>query len=329
MFEGLAFSALNSPKAASLIAAVGIALAALGLILRQVGGIQWKRTEKILYLLGQFIGAEEKRYHRDVAIGKLTEKRLKVKIYKFLNDLIIDLGLKVKGANPYSFLFVVAMSSVIISLILGLLIFSSMFLGLLVSPIVFAALMCGIYTKANVAHDTRIEAIIEAENIISNNIKDGVVVAVKNSIEMIPQTVRQEFRDFLDNIEYKNYHIKTALLELGNNLGSVADDFIKKCIIFEMEEEHGLAGIFKDVVEVNNIKTELRNEMKRRFEEVTTEFVIGALMIFIFLGGTMAVFSNVADFYLKTFPGQLILMLDFLIIVTEFVYLTYLRAKEL
>ena len=33
-------------------------------------------------------------------------------------------------------------------------------------------------------------------------------------------------------------------MELNAQLGSVADDFIKKCIVFEMEEEHGIAGMF-------------------------------------------------------------------------------------
>ena len=40
----------------------------------------------------------------------------------------------------------------------------------------------------------RIEAVIEAENIIANSIKDGVVVSIRNSIDLIPETVRAEFR---------------------------------------------------------------------------------------------------------------------------------------
>ena len=41
----------------------------------------------------------------------------------------------------------------------------------------------------------------------------------------------------------------------------------------------------------------------------------------------MAIFKNVADL-LEVIIGQLILILDALILVGEFVYLTYLRAKE-
>ena len=318
---------LSTPKGAAILASIVIAVAGAYFIFRSFN-IRIKGHEKLIKAIGKFINYQERRYHRDVAIGKLTEKRAKVKLYKFLNDLIIDLGLKSKGVTPYEFIFIVGFVSFVASLLGGKIILGSFALGIVVSPIVFVGILCGLYTKANIAHDARIEAIIEAENIISNNIKDGVVVAVRNSLDMIPSIIRTEFMDFLDNIEYKNYHIRTALLELGNSLGSVADDFIKKCIVFEMEEEHGLVGIFKDIVEMNNIKMELRTEMKRKFEEVSTEFIIGALMIFIFLGGTMAIFKNVADFYLRSFIGQLILILDALILVGEFVYLTYLRAKE-
>ena len=138
-----------------------------------------------------------------------------------------------------------------------------------------------------------------------------------------------DFKDFIDNVEHKNYHIRTALMELNNHLGSVADDFIKKCIVFEMEEEHGIVGMFKDIVEINNVKMEMRTEMKRRFEEVKVQFIIGAIMIFLFLGGVIAIYPDVAYFYLKMPIGQIILALDLLIMVAEFVFITYLRAKEL
>lgn len=286
-------------------------------------------TKTLISKIGKLINKREKRYHRDTVIGKLTEKRMQVKIYRFLNDIIIDLGLKKKGATPYEFLFIVVVISIITSIIGCKLIFNNILMAIIITPIAFAGIMCGLYTKANITHDARIEAIIEAENIISNNIKDGVVVAVRNTIDMMPNLVRAEFEDFLDNVTIKNYHIRTALLELSNNLGSTADDFIKKCIVFELEEEHGLIGIFKDVVEVNNIKTEMRIDMKQKLEQETATIIVVAIMIFTFLGGIMAAFEVVRNFYLHNPIGQIIIAIDLLILVGIFVYLTYIRASEI
>lgn len=283
----------------------------------------------IFRISGKLIKRKEIKYHRDKTIGKFNDKRKKAVFYNVVNDLIIDLGLKHKGATPYTFLFLLWFFAFLFSILIGELLFSSLVLGILLTPIMFAFIFCTSYTRANIVHDTRIESIIEAENIISNNIREGIVVAVRNNIDMFPRNIRQEYEDFLENVTQRNYHIKTALEELGNNLGSASDDFIKKCIVFELEEEHGIAGMFQDIVEVNNIKMEMRTEMKRKFEEVTTQFITGASMIVVFLVGVIALYDVVANFYLHNLIGQLILALDFLIFVLEFVFITYLRAKEL
>lgn len=331
--EGSLFSSLGSVSGAVNAAIIAIVLLSIAIILNitnlNIFGLFKKVFDIIIKVFGKIINKSEKRYHRDLAIGKIDEKRRTVKTYRFLNDLIIDLGLKEKGATPYEFLYICLVGSFIGTIMLCQLLFGNLWMLIPMYPIVFAAIICVLYTKANISHDTRIEAVIEAENIICNNIQGGVVVAVRTSLDVLPVEVRGSFRNFLDNVEHKNYHIKTALMELNHQLGSIADDFIKKCIVLETEEEHGIVGMFKDVVEMNNIKMELRTEMKRKFEEVTVDFVIGASMIFLFLAGVLAIYPDVRRFYLNTPIGQLIIAFDILILISEFVYITYLRAQEL
>lgn len=331
--EGSLFSFVNTTGGAVTLAVFAVVILSI-MIIVQITGLNifelfLKFLSWLLKIFGEFINKRETIYHRDLEVGKINEKRQTVKIYRFLNDLTIDLGLKQKGATPYEFLFIVAVCTLFGAIALCQALFGSLLMTIIMYPILFAAVLCILYTRANIAHDTRIEAVIEAENIICNNISSGVVAAVRGSLDVMPQQVRGNFKDFLDNIEHKNYHIRTALLELNAHLGSVADDFIKKCIVFETEEEHGISGMFRDVVEINNIKMEMRTEMKRKFEEVKTQFIIGGAMIFTFLGGVLALYKDVAHFYLKTPIGQIILALDALILVIEFVYITYLRAKEL
>lgn len=331
--NGNIFSYLSTTRGIVSTTIVCILLFSSILIVRHTGFPVFVLIKKIISVIkgscAGFIRGRETAYQRDLAIGKNSEKSRKVKLYRFLNDLTIDLGLKQTGITPYEFLFFTMLLCGIATILFCTTVFGSILMFIPFFPIVTIAAICAMYTRANVAHDTRIEAIIEAENIVCNNIKGGVLVAVKSSIDVIPKQVRVEFKDFIDNVEQKNYHIKTALQELNLHLGSIADDFIKKCIVFELEEEHGIAGMFADVVEVNNIKMEMRTEMKRRFEEVKHQFIIGLGMILVFLFGVMAIYSDIAHFYLKTGIGQIILALDALIVLLEFVYITYLRAQEL
>lgn len=324
---------LSHPYEAAKVAAVVIALAMLLYVLAtfkiSIKDIMLRGLGNILDRVGLFVYNKELKFSTELEIGKINIKHRKVKIYRLINDLIIDLGLKGKGITPISFIIIILSGSALLSLVMCKIVFNNVMLSILSYPIITVAVVCTLYTRANMAHDLRIEAVIEAENIISNNIKGGVVVSIRNSMYMMPEIVRGDFRDFLDNVDYKNFHIRTALMELNNSLGSVSDDFIKKCIEFETQEEHGIIGMFNDVVELNNIKTELRNEMKRSFEQIFANFVIGATMIFVFLGGTLVLFDNVANFYFNNIIGQMILIVDALIIISEFVFITYLRAKEL
>lgn len=283
----------------------------------------------ITRIFGKFINKKEEAYHRDIEIGKITEKKTKVKLYKFLNELIIDLGMLDSGITPYELLTITCILVFIVTTIVCKMLFASFSMTFIMTPIAIIGTFCVMYTKANIAHDARIENVIEAENIICNNIKAGVVVAVRDSLDVIPKDIRIHFKDFLDNVEQKNYHIKTALLELNLRLGSVSDDFIKECIVFELEEEHGISGMFQDIVSINNINMEIRNELKRIFEECKTEFIVGACMIFAFLIGVIAIFENVRVFYFTTTIGHIIIAIDILLLILEFVYITALRAKEL
>lgn len=331
--ESTIFSSLNTVAGATSATIALLLFLMLAIIVRitnlPVMGFLHKVASFLIRISGKFIHSREKIYHRDIEIGKIDEKRTSVKLYRFLGDLIIDLDMKESGMTPYELLYITILAVITGTAVLSKVLFDNWAMTIILSPIITVAVFCIMYTKANLAHDTRIEAVIEAENIICNNIRIGVVAAVRESLDTLPKQVRQDFRDFIDNVEYKNYHIKTALQELNAKLGGIADDFIKKCIVFELEEEHGIAGMFADVVEINNIKMQLRIEMKRKFEEVLNNFKVGSSMIFLFLGGVLAIYPDVRNFYFKTLIGQLIICLDILILILEFVYITYLRAKEL
>lgn len=282
---------------------------------------------KGVYNIGKKIKQSEINYRRKLEIGKLNKKALTVRFYNLLNDLTIDLQLKQKGTTPYELLFFILVMTFILSFFSAFLLFGSVFMGMLLFGPVFVGFVCALYTKGNMAHEDRINAVIEAENIICNNIESGVKVAVRNSIDSFPKSVQVEFRDFLHELDDSTY-IATALINLNDRLGTIADKFISKCIKFELFEEHGTAGTFKDIVEMNTYKTQTRIRMARAFEQVMSEFKICAGMIIIFLGLVLLIYPFVRNLYFNTLIGNLILVADVLLFISEFVIITYLRAQD-
>ena len=292
-----------------------------------------KLFSKVFSNIIKFIGKRNARkeilYNRSVEIGKIKTKSRRNKVYRFLNDLIIDLGLKKQGLTPTSFVWALSMFSLMLSIMISSIFLSSTYIAIPLTPLVYAILLCILYTKANIVHDLRITGIIDSENLICNNIKDGVLSSVKQSLDLFPEILRNDYITFVENVELKNYHIKDALLELSNNLGSVSEEFIKKCILFDLEEEHGIAESFQDVIEVNNTKTELRIEMKRKFEELSRQFTICSLMVGVVFLGSLVIYDIIKTFYLTTVFGNVILCLDVVLILSVFGYMTYLRARDL
>ena len=68
--------------------------------------------------------------------------------------------------------------------------------------------------------------------------------------------------------------------------------------------------------------------MARAFEQVMTEFKICAGMIVVFFGGVLFIYPFVRGLYFNTIIGNLILVVDVLLFIAEFVFITYLRAQD-
>lgn len=318
--------------------AVGIAIISViflsSILLRQYAGVSLvgfvrKGISKFAYIVGKGVSKKEKQYHRDIEIGKLNNKARRVKIYRFMKDLIVDLNLDYTGITPYELVWFIATGSLILSWIVSSLFFTTTVIMILVYPICLGGVTCLMYTKANIAHENRIGAVIDSENIICNNISNGVLVAVKQNINIIPEETRPYFRDFIDNVEIKNYHIKTALLELNSQLGPMSDDFIKKCIAFELKEERGLGDMFQDVIEINNIKKDLRIEMKHELEAKVNEIRISTVLITVFLFVILAIYPMVRSLYFNTIGGNVLIVIDIFLLIVVYVITTIVRATEL
>ena len=283
----------------------------------------------MLKKFGKNVHDKEEKFNRDLEIGKITDKKSKVAIYKFFHELIIDLGIEHTGIRPYELLYFILIGSAVVAIAVTTILFSSIAMIIPVYPMVVAAVICVLYTRSNVAHDARIEAVLIAENKVCNSIQAGVKVAIRDNIELIPEEVRVYFSDFVDNVENKGYYIKTALLELNLKLGSVSDEFIKKCIIFETEEEHGMVGMFADIVELNELRRAKRANMKLDLEKRIQEVKISIAMIFVFILGILIIYSTVRNIYFKTAVGNLIILADMLAMLAVYVICTVVRATEI
>lgn len=269
---------------------------------------------------------QEEKLLRNIHSGRRSEKALDYRFYNFVYNICNALYGS-REISPYVFITIIMFASLGVGLIFAKLLLGSFWFVLILMPVAFVGFFAYFFTIANKRERGRINSELQAINTVCSNMKGGVVPAIKESLKSIDPTIRYMFEDLVVSVEDKNMHIVKALENLNSDLGEIGDDFIRKAITFETGEERGLVDVFKDVIEVNNMKIRMRQKQEDAFKKVEFDFKISTLGIFGFLFGVLAIYPDVRGWYFSTTLGSLILLADVLLLLAEYVYMTFLRAR--
>ncbi|MFZ5988863.1 MAG: hypothetical protein ACOYWZ_17295 [Bacillota bacterium] len=213
------------------------------------------------------------------------EKKKETLITKYnrLAESLIDdynLPLTLEGFNTViSFLVVVVVLFVFILL-------KNITLSFLVSVSLTVAGFTYFLMQARLGESAKIEAIMDAEDLLCPLSKDGVLVAVKKvleSKEQISPMIRPYFIQFVDNCENHGYSFKRAMEVLNRQLGSKFDSYAEKAVVFEYNERKGMADIFLDIVDENAALREINARKNRIFREMNRDFIIKTALIALFV----------------------------------------------
>ena len=261
-----------------------------------------------------------------VKSGRKNKKALSLYdwLYRICNTLWGN-----REISPYVFLTIVTIAAVGVGMLFSVLFLGGIGYSIIMIPVCETALLAYFYTEANKKDRRRIKNLLEAINTVSSNMKAGVVPATKESLNSIDASIRYMFEDFIAAVEMRNTYVVTALADLQRDMAPVGDDFIRKVVQFETGEERGLEGVFKDVIEINNMKMRMMQKQEDAFKKVEFDFKVSTLGIFGFLLGVLAIYADVRTWYFSTSIGSLILVFDVVLLLAEYVYMVSLRARAL
>ncbi|NMB34516.1 MAG: hypothetical protein GX992_09890 [Clostridium sp.] len=251
------------------------------------------------------------------------EKKNLLSRYNNLVENLIDdynLPLTLEGFNSVlGFLLIVAVLFIFILI-------KNVILSFLVSVSLTVAGFTYFITKARHGESAKIDAIMDAEDLLCPLAREGVLVATKKvleSREQIDPMIRPYFMQFVDNCENHGYSFKRAMEILNRQLGPKFDSFAEKAVVFEYNERKGMADIFLDIVDENAALREINARKNRIFREMNREFVIKTALIFIFVLYSLTS-SDLRKFMLATNLGRII---NAMMIIT--VCLSFARCQAL
>ncbi len=269
-------------------------------------------------------------YNTRKAIERLKRNKIQkgrrniITRYNSLAEELIEdykLPITLEGFNT----FVAVIFAILISA--AFLLFKNITLSVLASLSMLVAGFTYFMMQSRMAESAKIEAIMDAEDLLCPLARDGVLVAVKKILEsqdFISPLIRHYFVQFVDNCENHGYTFKRAMEVLNRNLGPKFKSFAEKAVIFEYNERKGMADIFLDIVEENAALREINARKNRIFREMNREFIIKSSLILLFVFYSMTG-QSLREFMLGTDLGRAINGIAVIAVCLSFARCQYLQ----
>ncbi len=234
----------------------------------------------------------------------LEKENLFAKYNRLVEGLIMDFNMPLTLESFTSLLCIVF----VIAVLIVILFMKSVSLSVVITVAAFIGLLTFFVMRSKAIRMERMEAIMDAEDLICPLARDGVLVAIKKvmeSDEYIAPNIRGYFRQFIDNCEQNGYSFKQAIILLNRQLGSKFDNFTKKAIVFEYNERKGMADVFLDIVDENAVLREMNARKERIFRKMNRDFLIKTFIIIVFFMYSLTV-EGFREFMVGTEGGKII-----------------------
>lgn len=271
----------------------------------------------------------EQYYKNKNKFARMSEyEKLKSKSYKryvFINEILLDLGLKSKGVTVEGFITFCIMASGIISLILTFFTQNIIF-TLFIFVAVFAFIVSAAFSISKFQHGKRKEALMNAEDYICGAMSMGLVNAIEENLKLFDKSVRPIFKKFLDEVNERNVDIFTAIDNLNENCGVQFDNFCKYAKIYERERRPGMENYFQYNISNNAFVRALDRDCAKEFANMNKAYFACLGIMVGFIAFTILSYAATAEFYSSLF-GKFILCVYLFIVVGQFLYIQLIQSK--
>lgn len=284
---------------------------------------------KISSTIGKKIGiyTSDKDYQLQRYIYQHSKSPL-TKLYNWVNQQLIALGLKKQGVTPTGYLTFWGLAAVLLGTVIGIVTHLGLFTF-------FIWILCFILMLmlTRVIVSERIEKreldVMNAIDLIVPEAGSGIKNAIATYIDNFAPSVRDDFRAFLTNINERGYSFEDAMYMLSDNLGTVFRDFAQKAIYYERVGEKEMLDIFTDITETNRLRRQLRDENTTAFNTLKVNFLVSTLLTagyFVFL---MMTDSFSRTFFLQSMPGKVLLVAIIMIVFSVLGYISTIKSRSI
>lgn len=294
-------------------------------VLGFLANTQTKLLNLVSRKLGRGVNHVNKQFKRSAF---LHQEKLLFKVYKYFDDIIINLNLTKDGVSVFGLLVFIGVISLLLTIFIELI----LKLGVLaiityISVFVFITIIFRFNSLSKV--EKREAMIMDAIDLMVSDVKGGVFNSVVRYMDSFSPEIRPYFLEFVDNVRNRGLGFKQSMLILNDRLGYIFSDFAHKAIIYEEKADDTLDDIFSAILERNRQRRLLRSRNNIAFKSIMTTLWISYATI-----GAFAVFTTITEptvynFILNNVVGKLMILADIMLLAIVMGYLASLRAKSL
>lgn len=285
---------------------------------------------RILTWLGKKVG----RYSRDGEESLrryvfLNRTSLVSKVYWFLNDLVITLGLKLAGVTPFGFLVFWAFIAVVVAVVLTT-VLNLGFLG--VVPLFFISLVLElVLIRVSVSEkiEKREACVMDAVDLIIPELRGGVKNAILSHKENFSPMIVNDFNEFDVNVNKRKMSFNDAMLVLADSLGILFRDFAQKAISYESSGDSDMLDIFVEIIETNRLRRELRDKNNTTYADIRKDFIVSSLLMIVYGVYTMITDEFTRNALTNTSWGKCLVIFMVVDTVAVLAYISLIKSKSL
>lgn len=251
------------------------------------------------------------------------------RLYTWVNNQIISLGLKNLGITPMGYLmfwaFVAVVLTFIISMLSGLGLFMTGFFWL----VIYVCLLVMTRVIVSEKMERRENDVMDAIDLIIPEIGNGVKNSILRYQDNFPVSLRSEFKAFVSNIQDRGYTFNDAMYILADQLGLIFYDFAQKAIFYEAIGEADMVDIFSDITETNRIRRELRDKNTVVFNNLKVSFIASSFITFGYFLFLMATDSFSRSFFLHETVGKFLLLVIMIVVFGVLSFITTIKSRAI
>jgi len=257
------------------------------------------------------------------------DKSLVTKLYRWINDQIVALGLKRNGVTVVGYFMFWAFVAVVLGTAIGLI----LRMGAVLTVVFW--LLCLIIelimTRVMVSEkmERREADVMNAIDLIVPEVGNGIKNAIVMYKDNFAPSLREDFQAFVTNIQDRGYTFEDAMYILTDNLGMVFKDFAQKAIYYEAVGEKEMQEIFTDITETNRLRRQLRDENNNAFVSLKASFIVSALMTLGYFVFLMFTDSFSRQFFLTNTVGKVLLVIIIMVVFLVLAYITTIKSRAI